>query len=75
VNVPSFGDWGFVLARSDTKPALELDPPRPLRFLDEANLAAAAVFPVDRRPTGVEPPSTLDDPRIVRLTTAEWQQY
>lgn len=75
VNVPSFGDWGFVLAQTNTKPALELDPPQPLRFLDEANLAAAAIFPVDRRPTGAESPSTLDNPKIVRLTTAEWQQY
>ncbi len=75
VNVPSFGDWGFVLAQVGEEPALALDPPEPLRFLDEANLAAAAVFPVDRRPTGAESPSTLDDPRIVRLTTSEWQQY
>ncbi|TDV54087.1 polyamine aminopropyltransferase [Actinophytocola oryzae] len=75
VNVPSFGDWGFVLAQPDRKPALTLHPPRPLRFLDEASLAAAAIFPLDRRPTGTEPPSTLDDPRIVRLTTEEWQQY
>ena len=69
VNVPSFGDWGFILAQTDEKPALTLDPPEPLRFLDEANLAAAAIFPVDRRPTGAESPSTLDDPKIVRLTT------
>jgi spermidine synthase len=75
VNVPSFGDWGFVLAQTKQKPALTLDPPQPLRFLDEANLKAAAIFPVDRRPTGFEPPSTLDDPRIVQLTTEEWQQY
>jgi spermidine synthase len=75
VNVPSFGDWGFVLAQADRKPALTLDPPQPLRFLDEANLAAAAIFPVDRKPHGAEPPSTLDDPRIVRLNTSEWQQY
>jgi spermidine synthase len=75
VNVPSFGDWGFILAQPDRKPALTLDPPRPLRFLDEENLRASAVFPVDRRPTGAESPSTLDDPKIVRLTTEEWQQY
>jgi spermidine synthase len=75
VNVPSFGDWGFILAEQSEKPALTLDPPTSLRFLDEANLAAAAIFPVDRRPTGAESPSTLDDPKIVRLTTAEWQQY
>jgi spermidine synthase len=75
VNVPSFGDWGFILAQAGTKPALRLDPPEPLRFLDEENLEAAAIFPVDRRPRGTESPSTLDDPRIVRLTTSEWQQY
>jgi spermidine synthase len=75
VNVPSFGDWGFILAQTRESPRLTLDPPRPLRFLDEANLTAAAVFPIDRRPTGAESPSTLDDPKIVRLTTSEWQQY
>jgi len=76
VNVPSFGDWGFTLAlASGEPPPLVLDPPKPLRFLDEANLAAAAVFPVDRRPTGAESPSTLDDPKILRLATSEWQQY
>jgi spermidine synthase len=75
VNVPTFGDWGFVLARPDSAPPLRLDPPEPLRFLDEPNLAAAAVFPVDRRPTGSESPSTLDDPKVLRLATSEWQQY
>jgi spermidine synthase len=75
VNVPSFGDWGFILAQAEEKPALTLDPPAPLRFLDEANLAAAAIFPVDRRPVGAESPSTLDNPKILRLATSEWQQY
>jgi spermidine synthase len=75
VNVPSFGDWGFILAAAEAKPALALDPPEPLRFLDEPNLTAAAIFPVDRRPTGGETPSTLDNPKILRLATSEWQQY
>lgn len=75
VNVPSFGDWGFILATADEEPALTLDPPAPLRFLDEANLDAAAVFPVDRRPAGAESPTTLDNPKILRLATSEWQQY
>ncbi len=75
VNVPTFGDWGFVLAQPDSAPPLRLDPPGSLRFLDEPNLAAAAIFPVDRRPTGTESPSTLDDPKVLRLATSEWQQY
>ncbi len=75
VNVPTFGDWGFVLAQEGDAPPLRLTPPGPLRFLDEPNLAAAAVFPVDRRPTGAESPSTLDDPKVLRLAISEWQRY
>lgn len=75
VNVPSFGDWGFLLAQPDRTPALTLDPPNRLKFLDEPNLRAAAVFPVDRRPVGAESPSTLDNPKVLRLSTSEWQQY
>lgn len=66
VHVPSFGDWGFALAQlGDRAPALGLSPQAPpLRFLDPAVLAAAAVFPRDRAPRDL-PPSTLDRPRIV----------
>jgi len=73
--VPTFGDWGFVLATEGSAPPLRIDPPAPLRFLDEPGLAAATAFPADRRPTLDAPPSTLDDPRVLRLTTEEWQQY
>ena len=49
VDVPSFGDWGFVLARPGPAPPLELRAPARLRFLDAETLRAAATFPVDRR--------------------------
>jgi spermidine synthase len=75
VNVPTFGDWGFALAQNGAAPDLRVAPPEPLRFLNEPTLAAAKAFPADRHPTGTEPPSTLDDPRVLRLTTEEWQQY
>jgi spermidine synthase len=72
VDVPTFGDWGFVLAAEGTVPALRLDPAAPPpRSLDAAALAAAAVFPPDRRPPDV-PPSTLDDPRITRYA-GQWR--
>ena len=66
VHVPSFGDWGFVLASTDAgAPPLRLSPSAPtLRFLDEQVLRAAGVFPRDRQPQ-VLPPSTLDRPRVV----------
>ncbi len=65
VHVPSFGDWGFVLAQAGTPatPALSANA-APRRFLDSATLAAASVFPLDRQPREMAP-STLDRPRIV----------
>ncbi len=67
VHVPSFGDWGFVLAQpGEVPPELRISPTAPpLRFLDGAVLQAAAVFPRDRSPQQL-PPSTLDQPRIVQ---------
>ena len=73
VDVPTFGDWGFVLAgtRADPPPlALAPDAPAP-RSLDRASLTAAGTFPPDRAPRP-ERPSTLDDPRITRYAQ-QWQ--
>jgi spermidine synthase len=65
VHVPSFGDWGFALARAGSAPPLALSPSAPaLRSLDDVTLGAAGVFPPDR-PRLSLPPSTLDRPRIV----------
>jgi spermidine synthase len=66
VHVPTFGDWGFTLARrGDSAPALSLPPHAPqLRFLDQRVLDSAAVFSDDVRPRTLEP-STLEHPRIV----------
>jgi spermidine synthase len=75
VDVPSFGDWGFVLATAPGQqpPALDLvdDGPRP-RSLDDATLAAAQVFSPDRVVEGATP-STLDRPRILDLVRSEWR--
>ncbi len=73
VDVPSFGDWGFVLARVGGPPRLALDAPAPLRFLDAGTLAAAAVFPRDRQPRPVDV-STLNRPRILDYQARGWRQ-
>ncbi|GGT87478.1 polyamine aminopropyltransferase [Actinomadura citrea] len=74
VDVPSFGDWGFVLASPGTRPpALELPRDVPdLRFLDGAVLQAAAVFPKDRRSRDVDV-NTLVHPRLVEYEGQEWK--
>jgi len=69
VHVPTFGDWGFVLAhRGDTgltgpTPVVPANAP-PLRFLNQRVLDAATVFSGDIGPRTLEP-STLENPRIV----------
>ncbi|WP_202422514.1 spermidine synthase [Gordonia sp. SID5947] len=57
-----------------TRPELRLDLPHPMRFLNDDELAAAAVFPADRTPLDM-PPSTLMDPRILRYAQSEWAAY
>ena len=74
VPVPSFGDWGFMLAAKTEAPTPALDPPYPLRSLDDPTLAAAQVFPPDQQMIDV-PPSTLMHPRILEYSQAEWRSY
>jgi spermidine synthase len=66
VYVPTFGDWGFALARRGNtvpRPTVPANAP-PLRFLDQSVLDAATVFATDVRRRTLEP-STLEHPRIV----------
>jgi len=66
VYVPTFGGWGFTLAaHGDTPPPPRLPDRLPdLRFLDQAVMDSAVVFPEDMGPRNPEP-STLAHPRIV----------
>jgi spermidine synthase len=81
VDVPSFGDWGFVLAARGAAPVPSVDPAvaPELRFLDGDVLAAATVFPRDRGRARYDVEvSTLDrpahprvrGPRLARATDA-----
>ena len=82
VDVPSFGDWGYVLARTpragkrpDAPPVrLGPEPPRGLRFVDPDVLRASTVFPPDRGPRDAAP-STLDRPRILDAARRGWRGY
>ncbi|MGA8546574.1 MAG: polyamine aminopropyltransferase [Mycobacterium sp.] len=66
VYVPTFGDWGFALARRGNSPPRPTMPPNapPLRFLNQSVLDAATVFAPDVRPRTLDP-STLEHPRVV----------
>ncbi|MGY0232442.1 polyamine aminopropyltransferase [Longispora urticae] len=74
-DVPSFGDWGYLLSAAGPAPVPALAPDAPTRrYLDAATLAAATTFPADRRRLDM-PPSTLTHPRIVDVVSGEWKNY
>ncbi|HVG17522.1 MAG TPA: polyamine aminopropyltransferase [Blastocatellia bacterium] len=71
--VPSFGVWGFALAR-----AAPFDPPENapagLRFLDGQAMLAMFVLPADLGPVPVEV-NRLDNQSLVRYYDSEWRRY
>lgn len=72
VPVPSFGVWGFALARR-TPFDVPAKLPADLRFLDSATLAALFVFPADQGPVPVEI-NRLDNQVLVRYHEGEWRR-
>jgi len=71
--VPSFGVWGFALAR-----VAPFDPPAQtisgLRFLDDQSMAALFVLPSDLKPVEVEV-NRLDNQVLVRYYESEWKRF
>ncbi len=70
--VPSFGEWGFVLAGATTCEPPRAYPPG-LRFLDREATPALFAFPPDMAPVPVEV-NRLDNQVLVRYYEAEWQR-
>ena len=71
VYVPSFGEWGFVIAgnRSYSPPATL---PPGLRFVDAQGLPSLFQFPPDMAPMQV-PSNHLNDQVLVRLYDKDWK--
>jgi spermidine synthase len=70
--VPSFGEWGFVLAsHHDYAPPAAL--PDGLRFLAAASLSTLFEFPSDMSRVAM-PANHLNDQVLVRTLEAEWRE-
>jgi spermidine synthase len=73
VAVPSFGVWGFALARAEP-----FDPPRQIpgrhRFLNDDTLAAMFQFSADMGPVAAEV-NQLDNQVLVRYYEHEWRRW
>lgn len=75
VYVPSFGEWGFVLAASRLPRSLTLDGmPQPLRFLSAETLTRMTEFPPDMAELDVQANSILDHP-LVRYYEEGWSDW
>lgn len=71
--VPSFGVWGYALARS-TPFDIPRDPPSGLRFLDNNTLNAMFTLSADIGPLPVEV-NRLDNQVLVRYYEGEWKKF
>ena len=71
--MPSFGVWGFVLARP-TAFEIPTEVPEGLRFLNKESIAGLFSFPADisRVPAEV---NRLNDQRLVRYYESEWRHW
>ena len=73
VTVPSFGVWGYVLARTQSFTPPTHVPPG-LRFLNDQALAAMFEFPADETHVPVEI-NQLDNQALVRYYEREWRRW
>ena len=71
--VPSFGLWGYALARATPFEAPR-NPPPGLKFLDDQTLAAMFVLAKDIEPVEVEI-NRLDNQALVRYYEGEWRRF
>lgn len=74
VHVPSFGEWGFVLAAFGDLAVDRLEVAVPTRFLDDRTLRDAFGFPLDLQPVG-SGLNTLDDPVLHDFYQRGWDRF
>lgn len=74
VAVPSFGVWGYVLARRLPFAPPHTAPEMSLRFLNDSALLAMFQFSADQGPLPVEV-NQLDNQALVRYYESEWQRW
>ncbi|HEV2763125.1 MAG TPA: polyamine aminopropyltransferase [Pyrinomonadaceae bacterium] len=72
--VPSFGVWGFALARASAPFEPPAQVPDGLRFLDAEAMRAMFTLPADLGPVPVEV-NRLDNQTLVRYYESEWRRF
>lgn len=75
VNVPSFGEWGFILAAERPLNPSTSEVTVETRFLNDRIVPGLFQFPKDLRSSGDPRPSTLDQPRVLDAYLDGWQYW
>jgi spermidine synthase len=74
--VPSFGVWGYALAKMYPFEAPSKPPAVEMKFLNETSFASMFDFPTDiLPPDGVIEVNRLDNQALVRYYETEWRQF
>lgn len=76
-SVPSFGEWGFIMA-SNIAPSTIASLPPTLRYLTPDNIASHFIFPPDMRstlPASKRSINTLDQPSLLHSYIKGWSYY
>ncbi|MFZ3191897.1 MAG: polyamine aminopropyltransferase [Moraxellaceae bacterium] len=69
--VPSFGEWGFVIASQQNDFKIPSDYQLPMRFLDAMTTAQMFYFPKDMQRVTVEP-NDLNSQKLVQYFIQDW---
>lgn len=74
VNVPSFGEWGFILASRKQLPIQPYELTVPTRYIDSETIARMFYFEKDLIASNVEV-STLDSPKVLEYYLNGWNYW
>ena len=75
VEVPSFGNWGFVYADRSGQPLTPRAPAVATRYLDKTVMAGSLTFARDLKPHAPVMLSSLDRPRVYRYYMNGWTYW
>jgi spermidine synthase len=75
VYVPSFGDWGFVMAANFPLETQETDFDVPAKFLDSTLLKKMFFFEQDIVNPGDIVPNRMDQPELLDYFLEDWEQW
>ncbi len=74
VYVPSFGDWGFVMASKIRRDLSDLTVNVPTRYLDKENIRAMFTFPKDIKTDQIKL-SSLNEPNVLKYYLEGWKYW